>query len=199
MTELPVENEHIHEVISELDEIADNGGALLRKFQIVDEDGVFEYDKEKPHGTIGVMLERSGFLHDFLCSKELNESIDGLNTEDGFSGIHWNADYANGVVSEDGEQEFEWYHPLLVDGYLAWTLVKGGAYTWFDGTQAEAKALGRQFQREVIGNRYGSFNAWRVSAQWSEWFEGTDHWDETHILVDDDEMVIWLSMFTDTD
>lgn len=50
LKELPVENELISEVISELDDVADNGGALVRKFRIVDEDGVFAYVQEFRQG-----------------------------------------------------------------------------------------------------------------------------------------------------
>lgn len=200
LKELPVENERISEVVSELDDVADNGGALVRKFRIVDEDGVFEYVQETPNSSIYGMLTGSGFLHDFLRSTELNESIDGLGTEGGFSGYHWNADYGEGVKSIDGDQEFDWYNSLFVDGYLAWLLVRGGAYTSVDMTHAEAKALGRQFEREVIGSRYESFHAWRLEeVQWSKWFRGTTHWDETLILADEDEKVVWLFLFTSTD
>jgi len=78
LEELSVENDTIHEVISEFDDIADNGSALIRKFRIVDEDGVFEYVQETPNSSINNMLVFGGFFHNFLRSKELNESIDGL-------------------------------------------------------------------------------------------------------------------------
>lgn len=200
LEELPVENESVREVISELDDVADNGGALLRKFQIVDEDGVFEYVEATSNGSIHNMLEMGGFLHDFLRSSELNESIDGLNTRDGFSGAHWNEEYEGGVVSKDGEQEFDWYHPFFVDGYLGWLLIRGGAYTDFHGTHAEAKGLGQQFEGELIDTRYEKFSVWRLqNVQWSEWFWGTIYWDETLILADTEEKIIWLFMFTASD
>jgi len=205
LEELSVENERVRSVVSELDDAVTNGGALVRKFRILDEDGVFEYVQETRNGSVYDLLEHGGFLHDFLRSTELNESVDGLDTEEGFSGYHWNANPTDGIVSGDvaserNDQQFDWFHPLYVDGYLAWVLVRGGAYSSFDGTQAEAKALGRQFEQEVIDGRYESFYAWRLEdVQWSEWFLGVPRWDETLLLVDGAERIVWLFMFTSTD
>lgn len=78
--------------------------------------------------------------------------------------------------------------------------MRGGAYESSDGTQAEAKALGRQFESAVIDDRYDEFFAWRIpNKQWSEWFLGALHWNETLILVDREQKLIWLFVFTASD
>ncbi len=196
--ERPIDDEIILEVMDEIDGCPKNGGALLRKFEIVDDDGVFEYVSETPNASRYSLLQTSGFLHDFLRSKELNESIEGLNTENGFSGYHWKEKDGE-PIGADEEQELDWYHSLHVDGYLAWVMCRGGAYESFGGTQAEAKSLGRQFDQAVINDRYEDFFAWRIpNKQWSEWFIGVIHWDETLLLVDKEKKVIWLFMFTST-
>lgn len=192
--ELEIQNDQIQGVMTAVDDSPANGGALLRKFRILDEDGVFEYVRKTPNASVNNMLRFSGFLHDFLRSKELNDSIEGLNTEDGFSGYHWHED------QQESDREFDWYHPLYVDGYLAWVMVRGGAYASFEGTQAEAKAFGRQFDQNVFEDRYEDFSVWRIqNEQWSEWFVGTIHWDETLLIADEEAKLIWLFMFTSTD
>ena len=195
LEERPVENDVVRSVVDEVDAVSTNGKALIRSFRIVDEDGVFEYVRETPNSSLHGLLESGGFLETFLQSEALNDSIEGLNTRGGFLGYHWNPDHPR-----VDEREFEWYHPLFVDGYVAWILARGGAYDRYAGSNAEAKALGRQFEREIVGDRYESFRAWRLpEIQWSEWFVGIPHWDETLILADLDGKLLWLFMFTSTD
>lgn len=165
---------------------------MVRSCRIVGEDGVFESVRETPNSSVDDVLRFSSFLYDVLWPTELNESIDSVDTVDGLVG------------ERDGDpeevDEFERYHPLYVDGYLAHILFVGSPDTSFDGTHAEAKTLGRQFERAVIADRYGSFVAWRLDGpRWSTWFGGVRHWDETLVLADVTERGVWLFAFTTTD
>ncbi len=199
LEELPVENDSITAVISEIDAITRTGKAVLRKFEIVDEEGVLEYVEETPNANVHGLLSTTAFLEDFLRSPELNEAIPELNTENGFSGYHWYSDTNHRSRATDDSQTFDSYHPVFVDGYLAWLLIRGGAYESFSGTDATAKALGRQFTDAVIGGRYEQITGYRLEEiQWSEWFDGIPHWDETLILVDSEKSLLWLFMFTST-
>lgn len=110
--------ECILDVVDELDSCSRNSKALLRKFEIVDVDGVFDYVRGTSNASRYSLLQTSGFIHDFLRSSELNESVAGLNTEDGVSGHHWRENDGE-AIGTDEEQALDWYHPLYVDGYLA--------------------------------------------------------------------------------
>lgn len=188
-----IENEDLDEVINQIASVSPSAEAIIRNFNIVDKKDVFE---KIDHFNYDPLLFR------FLTSKALNESIEGLKTEEGFSGHHWNKDHED---ETNKDRELEWLSPsidgsLLIDGYIAWLMVRGGPYGSFDGSKAEAKEWGRKFETQVIDNNYEDCIVKRFEdKQWSDWFKGVLHWDETLILVNDKEKKIWLFMFTATD
>ncbi len=197
-----VENEDLIEVVDKVASVSPNAKTVLRKFRIVDDNGIFEHveSDNRAEGTITAtqsLIENGRFIHRFLTSKKLNESIGGLNTENGFSGWHWNKDHED---ETNDDRELDWYQPVFVDGYIAWLMIRGGAYDSFDGTQAEAKEWGRQFETELFDENYEDFFARRINnKQWSEWFDITQHWDDTLVIANVKEKRIWLFMFTATD
>lgn len=196
--ELEVENPEILEVVTKLDDVADNGEAILKRFKIRDNEGVFDYIKSMPNSSMYGFIRNS--LPDFLTSKEINRVIDGLNTEEGFSFSYWRGE--NKEESKIDWSKDYWYHPVFIDGYIAYLLIRGGAYTTdkYKGHYSEAKDLGKQFDQEIIDGNYEEFTAWRIQeTQWSDWFQGVPHWDDTLILFDKKSKEIWLLMFTSTD
>lgn len=201
LEEEDIKNENLIEVIDKIASVSPNAKTVLRKFKIVEDEGIFEHVESDNRAEEAItatqsLIESGRFIHRFLTSTELNKSVEGLNTENGFSGWHWN-DHED---QTNDDRELEWYQPVFVDGYIAWLMIRGGAYGRFEGTQAEAKEWGRQFETELFEEKYEDFFVRRINnKQWSEWFTGTQHWDDTLITVNVKEKRIWLFMFTATD
>ena len=200
LEEKKIKNDDLIEVVNKIASVSPNAKTILRKFNIVEEEGIFEHVESDqsylPADPTKSFLINSRFIYDFLTSKELNNSIDGLNTGDGFSGWHWNKDHEN-QTNED--RDLESYEPLFVDGYIARLMIKGGAYGSFEGTHAEAKEWGRQFEDQIFDGKYEDFFIKSTELQWSEWFRGTNCWDDTLIIINSKKKNIWVFMFTATD
>jgi hypothetical protein len=96
------------------------------------------------------------------------------------------------------QPEIEPGSALTLDGELAQTLIRGGAYAQFPGTGAEAKAMGQQFCEMLFGNRYTDIQLYKTHTAWSEWFSDVA-WDCTWIGLDLQDNCIWMLCITDTD
>lgn len=169
-------------IVAELDRVAVNGGCELVAIDVVDPRGALDDPDEHVH----VVVSARPFLHAVLQSEAANEAIPALSTRSGFGG-------------HDGEPSFEWFHPLTIDGHVAWLLVRGGAYERWERPQAEAKELGRAFVETLFGDRYEDVTARHSTDQWSDWFETVPHWDDTLYCYDAREKRIWVLLFSDTD
>jgi len=170
-------------LVDELDAVAVNGGCELVGLDIEDPGGVLSAaDRARAHGLV---TDRA-FIRSVLTSDAFDSAVTGLDTRDGFAG-------------PDPDPDFEWFHATKVDGHAAWLLVRGGAYARFDGSQAEAKALGREFVDALFGDRYEDVACRRSTDQWSDWFVGIPHWDETLYLCDVRARRAWVLLLSDTD
>ncbi len=93
------------------------------------------------------------------------------------------------------------FHPLsayYLDGDLAETLMKGGAYRHFAGTAKEAKQIGLDFCSVVFENRYDELTVRKTKDVWADWFMFTP-WDNTWLGLDHRERRFWILCGTDTD
>lgn len=85
-----------------------------------------------------------------------------------------------------------------LDGDLALTLVKGGAYLRFPGTAEEAKDLGLGFCAGVFDNRFDELILRKSKVAWANWFFVTP-WDNTWLGLDRRHRRFWILCSTDTD
>jgi hypothetical protein len=91
----------------------------------------------------------------------------------------------------------EYLPALVLDGYLAYELVRGGAYAEFAGTPAEAKGLAAGFYSALFDDRYLEVACFKTVERWSEWFQGD--WDGTWIMVDQAKQRVHVLCITDRD
>jgi hypothetical protein len=87
---------------------------------------------------------------------------------------------------------------FTLDGEIAELLVSGGAYEQFEGSPAQAKAIGSRFCHAIFGERYTEVESYHTADPWSNWFFGIA-WDETYVLLDKGSRKVWLLCTTDTD
>lgn len=170
------------DVVDELDRVAVNGGCELLALDVRDPRGRLDEPDVGIHTVVGA----EPFLDAVLRSDAVNDALPALSTREGFGGHH-------------GTPTFEWFHPLTIDGHVAWLLVRGGAYEGWERPQSEAKALGRGFVEVLFGDRYEDVTARHSTDQWSDWFATVPHWDDTLYCYDAREKRVWLLLFSDTD
>jgi len=192
--EKPIDNSEIERIIEELDTVADNGGAILKRFGITDDEGVFEFICNNSSSTIYGFFNYK--MSSFLTSKEINDAVEGLETRDGFKS-EWKDKEKGDIRWADNC----WFSPVFTDGLIAHLLIRGGAYSEpYKNSHFKAKNLGRVLEEQIIQERYEDFLSWRIEEiQWNKWFKGIPHWDDTLILVDKEQKEIWILMFTSTD
>lgn len=89
-------------------------------------------------------------------------------------------------------------HVLMLDGYLAQILVRGGAYTTFQGSGARAKDLATVAVDAVIGRRFEDFEVHVSQSPWTGWFCDVA-WDQTIVVLDRRSAEITVICATDTD
>lgn len=93
---------------------------------------------------------------------------------------------------------FDALSAFYLDGDLAQTLVKGGAYLRFPGTAEEAKDLGSDFCAGVFDNRYDELILRKSKDAWAGWFFVAP-WDNTWLGLDRRHRRFWILCSTDTD
>lgn len=96
------------------------------------------------------------------------------------------------------EISFNTLSAYYLDGDLAQTVVKGGAYLRFPGTAEEAKILGLDFCSGVFDNRYDELIVRKSKDAWASWFKYAP-WDNTWLGLDRRTRRFWILCGTDTD
>ncbi len=87
------------------------------------------------------------------------------------------------------------YSAYEMEGALTATLLQGGAYDRFPGTEDEARVLSRQFMTAIGHDQAQVF---KILGAWTHWF-GDIAWDASFIVLDMQRMRWWVLCMTDTD
>lgn len=161
---------NIDKVVAELDSSHSNGGCKILAAKFID------------HPTLHWFVSRNyfneiTFIEKFLSCDIFDDEIKFNLTEE----IQW-----------------EWSSPYLLDGDIARTLKSGGAYDKFSGTGKEAKTLAQQFCEDLFEDRYEDIIVFKIRSAWSDWFYDVA-WDQTWIVIDKKDLIIWAILLTDTD
>jgi hypothetical protein len=82
-----------------------------------------------------------------------------------------------------------------MEGALTVTLLRGGAYKQFTGTEDEARRLSREFVT-VIGHDHAQ--VFKIEGAWTDWFYDVA-WDSSFVIYDAQCMRWWILCMTDTD
>jgi hypothetical protein len=88
--------------------------------------------------------------------------------------------------------------PFTLAGELAWVLVQGGAYDKFSGTAREAMNVAGSFCDALFGDRFTEILQFKSHESWTGWFYNVA-WDGTWLGFDKRESKVWLLCITDTD
>jgi hypothetical protein len=83
-------------------------------------------------------------------------------------------------------------------GYLLRSVIHGGLYNSFSGSDEDAVTLVTEFMRAAIGMRLSRTHLWINSRPWTAWFCGIA-WDATYVWFDRDDPAIVVLLITDTD
>ncbi len=172
---VPVEAPAVLAVVDVLRPLLINGGAHAAAFNVTESDDTAAWFLSRNR------FDEYGFVDCLLTSRALAEALPevvagGVNRTAGFTG----------------------HTPLTLDGEIAAALTWGGAYEEFPGTAAQAKALGRAFSDELIGDRYDDVRVACSYQRWSPWFRGLA-WDATWLITDLRHRRITMLCLTDVD
>jgi hypothetical protein len=154
-----------------------NGGALLARFHVTSDDETFRWFSSRNR------YDEYGFWSHALGARVVREALPQLRIPDPLP---------------DLEFKESWAGTLTLDGELAATLVRGGAYMGFGGTSSEAKQLAAACATELFGERHEDYHSYRSHAAWTPWFFDVA-WDATWLIIDDRDATITLLCVTDTD
>lgn len=163
------------EFLSELRRLYRNGGVLHARFEVA---GNSDFDWFATRNR----WDEIAFFPRFLAHPAVAAALPDVTRDARF----------------DDEIVFKWGTPLTLDGDLAFTLVRGGAYERFKGTPKEAKALGARVCEALFDDRYSEveiFTCWRA---WSPWFQDVI-WDPTFVLIDRRHRTVALIVASDSD
>ncbi|MBN9692008.1 MAG: hypothetical protein J0M24_17335 [Verrucomicrobia bacterium] len=90
---------------------------------------------------------------------------------------------------------FHCYSAYEMEGTLTVTLLRGGAYQMFPGTEDKARRLSREFVA-AIGHDYTQ--VFSIEGAWTGWFLDVA-WDSSFVVYDPQGMRWWILCLTDTD
>lgn len=155
-----------------------NGGGLLARFQVRDDDQVSHWFCSRNR------FEEYGFFFHLLSSSAVHEAVPQL--------------FPKGAPKKIPRLREHWAGQYALDGELAAILMNGGAYKRFEGPAAEAKALGMAIADELLGTRYDEFHCFTTDKAWSKWFGGAGS-DVTWALIDLRAKQVTLICVTDED
>jgi hypothetical protein len=155
-----------------------NGGMLVGRFAAVDADEVAHWFMSRNR------LDEYGFFDHFLNAPDVRQALPQLGLEQ--------------VDAEHAEFTQTFAGTMTLDGELAATLVRGGAYEKYSGRAAEAKRITGAFVAFLIEDRHEDCEVYRSARAWSPWFFDVA-WDTTWIIIDNRRMELTLMCVTDTD
>lgn len=87
---------------------------------------------------------------------------------------------------------------FTLDGGLASSLYRGGAYHKPTGDGRKEKELALAVCNAMFGLRFGEVNRYTSTAMWTPWFYGIA-WDSSDVILDRRLRRLWLVAITDTD
>lgn len=93
---------------------------------------------------------------------------------------------------------FNFSIPFTLDGNLANSLYRGGAYHRVNGDGAKEKELAGSVCDAMFGRRFGEVNRFTSHEPWTSWFGGIA-WDSSDIVFDRRLRRLWLIAITDSD
>jgi hypothetical protein len=173
-----LDSEPVARVIDELAKTHVNGGGLVGRIRLTSDDPALHWFASRNR------FGEYDFFPAFLGSQAVREALPTLNVPEPLRG-------------DLGFKE-SWSGTLTLDGELAATLVRGGAYKSFGGEAEQAKRLGAAFADAVVGGRHKAFKVYRSSAAWSPWFCDIA-WDKTWACIDMDRNEVVVLCVTDRD
>ncbi|MGE6548268.1 hypothetical protein ACQKFK_04385 [Bacillus mycoides] len=151
-----------------------NGGAVISCFKVHNEN----FFKEIPY-------EIDRYEHFF---KKVFNSLDIINNLEELK-IH---------TSEKYKFQFEYNSAVMLDGSIAFQIIRGGAYKGFSERPVMAKQLANNVCQYMFQDRYEDITVFENHSPWTEWFYDVA-WDNTWMVLDSKEHKMWLICATDTD
>ncbi|MFK4467145.1 hypothetical protein [Bacillus sp. RC252] len=164
----------IEQIINTFKEQNLNGGAIISCFKVNDE----QFFNEIPY-------ERDRYEHFF---RKIFNSLDIINNLEELK-IH---------TSEKYKFQFEYNSAVMLDGSIAFQIIRGGAYKGFSERPVMAKQLANNVCQCMFQDRYEDITVFENHSPWTEWFYDVA-WDNTWMVLDSKEHKMWLICATDTD
>jgi hypothetical protein len=94
--------------------------------------------------------------------------------------------------------KYSWYSTFEFEGALIHSLLTGGAYDHFKGSEDKARDLARKFVEALIPKERLSARVFRIEGAWTAWYYDIA-WDTTFMIYDEVGHKCWLLCITDTD
>ncbi|HDR6315949.1 TPA: hypothetical protein QCU53_002710 [Bacillus thuringiensis] len=150
------------------------GGAVISCFKVNDE----QFFNEIPY-------ERDRYEHFF---GEIFNSLDIIKDLEELK-IH---------TSEKYKFQFQYRSAVMLDGSIAFQIIRGGAYKCFPDRMVMAKQIASDVCQYMFEERYEDIIVFESHAPWTDWFYDVA-WDNTWMVLDSKERKMWLICATDTD
>ncbi|EEM90903.1 MULTISPECIES: hypothetical protein [Bacillus cereus group] len=151
-----------------------NGGAVISCFKVHNEN----FFKEIPHSKDG----HEHFFRRIFNSLDIMHNLEELK-------IH---------TSEKYKFQFQYRSAVMLDGGIAFQIIRGGAYKCFPDRMVMAKQLASDVCQCMFQDRYEDIIVFESHAPWTDWFYDVA-WDVTWMVLDSKECKMWLICATDTD
>ncbi|MED2182371.1 hypothetical protein [Bacillus wiedmannii] len=151
-----------------------NGGAVISCFKVHKEN----FFKEIPH-------LKDGYEHFF---RRIFNSLDIMHNLEELK-IH---------TSEKYKFQFQYRSAVMLDGSIAFQIIRGGAYEEFKERPVIAKQLAVNVCQYMFQDRYEDIKVFESYRPWTDWFYDVA-WDATWMVLDSKERKMWLICATDTD
>lgn len=150
-----------------------NGKVVHQSFRI-GEDAVFQWYWSRNQ------LKEMFFFDEFMALRPVKHAL-GLEN-----------------VDDELNQKFEWSSPLLMPGYMAWTLDSGGAYERPKVSALQIRDMADAAVDAMIDGKYENCLFFHSNAPWTAFFMDVA-WDHTWVLTQINERVVHIILATDTD
>lgn len=192
-----VDEPAVTDVVSILDEMLVNGGAVLAVLRITGRPAL-------AYRAASHVRAAPAFYEHLFTSAAFAEAAPEMDVGDEL--------LIDLVDPQHGESTIEPRSPFEVDGLIARRLDWGGAYYDFErggpqhrgapetyGTPADAKRLAEEFVEAAFDYRFGDLDAYRSGERWCEWFHPIGIWNETLVVIDKRYRLVWTLCLTDVD